>query len=313
MTLQQQKLVNEALAHYHISVSAIEFIRHNENLTCRVRDGEKSYVLRIRRPVEGFQLNIFETGFTPMELMTGEMKILQHLKYNADFPVQVPVCTESGSLVCTLNDGSPACLLEWLDGQALEGDPDGAHAAELGALAAHLHDSLRGIDVPRPDYSHGRIQTMQREITAAYELGHITEKQFAVCGDTLREIDRVMTELDSVPSARSLIHSDMSLGNIIRTPRGLAPIDFSLSGYGYRAQECGMIASNYESEDCQRSVCEGYARASGIEVDMHHLDAFFSMSVLLFISAQHGRFHGEEWFGEAMDRWCDGCFARTIG
>lgn len=42
MTLQQQKLVNEALAHYHISASAIEFIRHNENLTCRVRDGEKA-------------------------------------------------------------------------------------------------------------------------------------------------------------------------------------------------------------------------------------------------------------------------------
>ena len=87
-----------------------------------------------------------------MELMTGEMKILQHLRYNADFPVQAPVCTESGALVCSLNDGSPACLLEWLDGQPLEGDPDGAYAAELGALAARLHDSLRGIDVPRPDF-----------------------------------------------------------------------------------------------------------------------------------------------------------------
>lgn len=54
MTLHQQQLVDEALAHYHIPASAVEFIRHNENLTCRVRDGEKSYVLRIRHPVEGF-------------------------------------------------------------------------------------------------------------------------------------------------------------------------------------------------------------------------------------------------------------------
>ena len=142
---------------------------------------------------------------------------------------------------------------------------------------------------------------------------HITGTHASACRYALDEIDAVMTRLDAIPDSEGLIHGDLGFANILRTPDGLAPIDFSLSGYGYKAQECGMIATNYSDPAQQRAVYEGYAEAGGVPADPHHADAFFALSVLLFIVCQHERFYREEWFAKAMDRWCDTCFTPLTG
>ena len=50
MTTEYRQAALEALAHYNISATEIELLRHNENLTYRVGN---EYLLQIHEPAEG--------------------------------------------------------------------------------------------------------------------------------------------------------------------------------------------------------------------------------------------------------------------
>ena len=52
----ERNYIQEALAHYNITVPEIELLRHNENLTYRVGN---EYLLQIHEPVEGFSTDFF--------------------------------------------------------------------------------------------------------------------------------------------------------------------------------------------------------------------------------------------------------------
>ncbi|MDD3242666.1 MAG: phosphotransferase [Eubacteriales bacterium] len=308
MTSKENLLVQEALAHYALEQPQVEFLRHSENITCRVTSPQGSFVLRIRCPAPGFELNLLNGGYLPTELTDGETARLLHLSRAGLFPVQQPQPCRDGALFCVLSDGSPACLLSWLGGEALTEKTAADHAQAMGRLAAKIHRASAGFRGPRLSYCHDLIDVLQAEIGSAGAAAHITPAQRESCLGALCEIDAVMTQLDAQTDSRALLHCDMGFGNVLATPQGLAPIDFSLSGFGYRVQECGMIASNYNDPALRRAVCRGYEEESGISFDPHHVDAFFSLSVLLFIACQHGRFFSEDWFAAAMDRWCRTCF-----
>ena len=104
-----------------------------------------------------------------------------------------------------------------------------------------------------------------------------------------------------------VIHADLGFGNILLTENGLIPIDFSLSGYGCFAQDAGMILSNYQKDEDRKNVLEGF-RQGGEAVDEWDAALFLSLSVLLFIGAQHSKYHREQWFQDAVARWCQDLF-----
>ena len=58
MTIEYRQKALEALAHYNITATEIELLRHNENLTYRVGN---EYLLQIHEPAEGFQQSFFTT------------------------------------------------------------------------------------------------------------------------------------------------------------------------------------------------------------------------------------------------------------
>ena len=284
MTINVKKLVQEALLHYDIGERKVLFIRHNENITCKVILKDGAYVLRIHLPMEGFSLKLYET--VPVaDLMQGEMELLLYLSERAPFPVQVPIQDKDHA------------------------DP---YAGSLGTLAAELHKAADGFAGVRLSYSHDLVQRMRAELDLACEMTHISREQRAVCRAVLDEVDHIMTILDAVPDSRSLIHADLSFGNVLQTAYGLSPIDFSLSGYGYKVQECGMLASNYIHVREQESIRESYERAAGITIDGHHMQGFLAFSVLLFIAAQHNRFWKEKWFRDSMNRWTGGLFQEVL-
>ncbi len=312
MDERQNELINEALSNYRMVRPKVTWIRHNENITCRVESDGSAYALCIHQPVAGFSIGILGQEGTELERMRSETELLRRLS-NADlFPVQEPIPTIEGEYVCSLSCGVPACLLRWITGEPMTQQNGGEHARALGRLAARIHQTLTGAQCVRPRYSHALIRAMRRELGVAAEQGHITSENALVCGHTLDEIGTVMTRLDDLPGAQGLIHADLGFGNVLCTPRGLAPIDFSLSGYGYRTHDCGMIASNMPEPAQRRAVCEGYEEASGMRLAPHDVDAFLALSVLLFIASQHTRFHREDWFGIAMERWCDTYFHPVI-
>lgn len=161
MTELENRLVCEALSHYALGSANIHFIRHNENLSCRVSTNEGDYALRIRRPVEGFEISIFESLYTNEQLMRGETELLLHLSEGTSFPVQRPAPTREGQPMCVLSDGSPACLLSWLEGETVKAADEGL-SYELGRLAAAIHSAAEGFTGVRMEYAHPLIAAMRR-------------------------------------------------------------------------------------------------------------------------------------------------------
>ena len=307
MTVYEKKLVQEALQGYHIRGRKISFLRHNENITCRIVSGNDAWVLRIHSPMEGFSPGLYGTA-SAIDLMRGETELLLYLAERASFPVQIPVQNRSGEYVTVLSGGIPCELLQWIGGEPLEKDNANPYAGSLGAMAAEIHRAAGGFDGIRLSYSHDLVHRMEAELDLAYGRAHISREHRTTCQEVLDQADRIMAELDGIPGARSLIHADLGFGNVLRTPSVLCPIDFSLSGYGYRVQECGMLAANYIHEEQWECIREGYERAGGIAVDRHHMQIFRAFSFLLFIAAQHNRFWRERWFRDFMNRWTAGFF-----
>lgn len=64
-----------------------------------------------------------------------------------------------------------------------------------------------------------------------------------------------------------------------------------------------MLLSCSEDTAFRHQVLED-ARQGGAPVADDDAALFLSLSVLLFIGSQHGRFHAEEWFHERMAYWC---------
>ncbi len=312
MTGLERERVQEALGNYCIRQRDVSLIRHNENITCRIITDKSTYVLRIHSPMEGFSLKLLETA-PAAELMQGEVELLLYLAGRAPFPVQLPVRNRSGGYVSVLSGGIPCELLQWVEGSPLEKERANSYAGQLGALAARLHRASRGFSGTRPSYSHDLVRRMRGEFDLACRQSHINGTHGSVCQAVLDEVDRIMTALDRIPGAESLIHADLSFGNVLLTPSGPAPIDFSLSGFGYKAQECGMLAANYKAPREWERIRESYQRESGFGVDRHHMHGFMAFSVLLFIAAQHNRFWRERWFQESMERWTGGLFREVSG
>lgn len=311
MTIQETQMVQEALQYYSFEKPEISFIRHNENITCKVIADGDAYVLRIHAPVEGFSLKLFEQG-NAKELISGEIALLLHLSETAPFPVQKPVKNRLGEYMTVLLDGTPAELLQWIEGKTLQGEDIGQYAGELGALAAQINAAAEGFTGERISYSYSLVRQMRLELAIAKEKEHLTQEQVSVCNEVLDEIERIMSELNGQPDSKCLIHADLSTENILKTPSGLAPIDFSLSGFGFRAQECGMLAFNYEREEEREAVRAAYEAASGIVIAPHHMKAFGIFSILAFIAAQHERYWTEDWFRKAMERWTNTLFVDLL-
>lgn len=311
MTVYQRKLVQEALMYYGFKDPDIRFIRHNENIICRVTENGCSYALRIHLPVRGFSLDLYGGG-SPLRLRQGEMELLLHLSQTAPFPVQIPVRNKHGEYITLLPDGIPCELLRWVEGTLLDKDDADSYAGDLGILAAQIHKASEGFAGVRLSYSYDLVKKTGVEIYRAVQKRQISKEQAAVCGDVLEEVEHIMASLEECPDAKSLIHADLSFGNVILTPQGLAPIDFSLSGFGYKAQECGMLAANYESKEAQERIRTSYEEESGIAIEKHHMEAFLAFSVLLFVAAQHNRYGREKWFQDCMVRWTKGLFRDVI-
>jgi len=177
-------------------------------------------------------------------------------------------------------------------------------AYEIGRMAAKLHRALEGLRVPRRMYKRELIGPMREAFGEALRAGHVNTQQYEQCLQALRVVDSGMARLAQDPRMEGLLHADLGLSNILLTEKDPAPIDFSLSGYGYKPMEVGMLATNFKDTERRRAVRAGYEKESGLTLQTEAVEAFFALGILLYIACQHEKAARGEWFAGAMDRWC---------
>ena len=294
-----EEIIREALAAYGMAEAKTELIRHNENLTCKVEHQGSAYVLRIHCPVEGFSTALVAAEKDDRTLFQGETELLRHMAQNGFDGLQQPVANLQGDYVTQLHTGAPAMLLTWVEGRPLTQEEGSKYDKELGSLACRIYRATEGFKGERLAYDSDLTDRMIAEIRLAVEQEHIAVAAGDICIRELEAAKAVQQRL----SATRVVHADLSLGNILLTYHGLIHIDFSMSGYGSLAQEVGMLLSCYQDDADIATVLEGVALA-GETVDAADAELFLAYSVLLFICAQHNRFYAEEWFPEAIKRWC---------
>ena len=300
-------LIREAIQKFGFSQAEYKLVRHNENITCKVMDGRNAYSLRIHHPVEGFNADLLYREYSSRDYIQGEADLLVHMRKHGFPELQEPLVGTDGNYIQILSDGSPAMLLRWLEGRTITKEEGSRYTDEIGKMAVRIHQASKGFKGIRIQYDEEMIDRLMEEICAAAENGHLTRTAAGICIGELGTIRNAIDRLYSEDRDPGIIHADLGFENILLTEKGLIPIDFSLSGYGCHAQEAGMILSDYQKEEDHRNVLEGF-RQGGEEIDKLDAKLFLSLSVLMFICAQHEKYHGEQWFQDAITRWCRDLF-----
>lgn len=69
-----------------------------------------------------------------------------------------------------------------------------------------------------------------------------------------------------------------------------------------------MMLTGIADVQDRRTVVAAYEKAKQTRLLPHHLDAFFCLSILLFVCCQHQRHHQEAWFQTRMKFWTENYF-----
>lgn len=306
-------LADRALREYGIANPQVEFIRHNENITCKVLDDERGqqYVLRIHKPIQGFDGAFTQHSY---QAVTAEMKFIKAIGTHTDIGVQEPVQTKTGSLVAQIANGDEmvcATLLTWVEGRPMHhDDPDWAEEAyATGVMVAKLHDFAAGWQpVPpltRHHYGREKLEAVQTKISQGLALGLFNPRQLEIVQAGAEKIIALMDELGHRASAKGLIHADLSKGNLIVQQGRVVPIDFCLCGYGYFYMDLGGISADFGPLAIRMKMLEGYRTVRSLpQDDLKFIEGFFVMGILLFMAAQLHNPKVHEWFGRRMQPIC---------
>ncbi len=300
-------MIEEALRHYDFSDPSAELIRHNENMTYRVGGG---YLLRIHKHVGGFSTAPLYDGINRAEICRGELRFLEHLK-DRGLHVQAPVRNEIGELVTVLQDGTPVTVLTWLEGRTLDKSdltPERSH--EIGVMTGRLHIAARGYSDHRLiRYDHALCERMI-ELLAGWRDSSRIAAQY--CDPMTTALTIVGDYLHRTEPEFILVHSDLSLSNMLLTDEGLAPIDFSLLGYSHPLLDIGGLYGSINAAECRRAIVDGYEAATGNKIDCGAIDKLFALQVLLAIVIHIELWSKKEWFDEKLSSWCRGIFEPLI-
>jgi len=309
MNDEQRSRLEEALTLYPLSSPKGELIRHNENMTFQVADGNGPYVLRIHQPVEGFSLEILSAGGDKQQTIQSEMELLSALKIGSPIPVQSPFPCSQGGLVATLADGTPVTLLEWIVGETLENTeltPDLCRS--IGVMTAGLHaffaqNRAQHTSLARYRYDRTLLPPIAERIRRAEQGGYIRCEATQSILSALEEMDVRFHALDETQKP-IVVHADLSKSNMILCPDGrIAPIDFSLCGVGHTYMDIGGLFGHIYDDANRLFVLEGYTNAHGDAINMRFVEPYFALNVILFIACQYERSKEWDWYTDAMERW----------
>ncbi len=307
--ISDRDLITEALSLYGLSPDArVTPLRHNENHTYRVDCDHKSFTLRLKDPVSGFDLSVF--GGEPDALLRDELGIMLALGEQTDIPVQAPINPLTGDVVAALSDGTLASLLTWMEGVPFNAtertEPMLFSAGQTLAKLRSAAEANPGISAfPRFSYDQKLLERLAAKAEQGVE---------CLPADAIRSIKRALTIVSDIMDEMDgeepilIAHADPGLGNMIWIGESTGLIDWSLSGHAHSYMDLGGLMGATSDREEQRILLKGWESVRGT-ADRRRLDAYFALSVLLFVCCQHTRAkEWSDWFPAALKRWQDTIF-----
>lgn len=300
-------LLSEVLGQYGMENYKSEQIRHNENMTYCI---ENQYLLRIHKEKPGFNTEQYYNGIDKYRMHECELEFLEHLKKNGVL-VQSPIRNKEGKLVTKLSDGTIATMLTWIPGKIIDKkDITEELCYQLGGMVATLHMAGQGYQSDDfVHYNQGLCQRLSAHLTHYYESSKLDKhyyeiliSTFALIGDNMKKSEK----------EHILVHSDLSLSNILITNDGLVPIDFSLMGYSDALLDFGSLFCFISDGGCRNSAIKGYEDATGCRLSSDDINHYFALQILLGITIHYELWMNEELFTKRLPEWCDEVFSPLL-
>lgn len=304
-------MINEALKFYPFDNPKVELLRHNENMTYKITDGGKPYVLRIHKPSDGFELDLLRLGKDKVALILDEMELLKHLAEQGNMHVQKVKLNSGGEMVSLVGDENPVTVLEWIEGETLE---DMGITAEfsykLGVMIGELHNALENKTLKnRYRYDESLLSVMIDEVPKAREKGHFNNHHAKI----LTEILSYIRDYLSAASNRfMIIHTDLGKSNLIYSGDTIIPIDFSLSGHCIPEMDLASAFAHFGDKTLRQQILSGYRSISKIGIESTGIEICYCLQILLFITIQHNKYASESWFQSKLNDWCEQYFSPLI-
>ncbi|WP_160688240.1 phosphotransferase [Clostridium sp. C2-6-12] len=310
-------LLIEALNSYEISQPEVEFIRHNENATYKIKDSilNKKYVLRIHKAIEDFSLEIFQDNKNVVKHVYEEINILNSIRDNTHINIQTPIKNKNGHYVTLLADGTPVTLLTWINGDTIDKvELNEDILFKLGAMVGVFHrfSKKEWRDSENTSlylYDKMLLKKITHKLIDGVELRIISWDQFEIIDHTIDEISNSIYELDLKKNLKGIVHSDLGKSNIIVSDTGeIVPIDFGLCGISYYYMDLGSLFSHFNKPEQQKNILKGYKSIIKDQIEIKYIETFMVYQIILFIATHIEKAHKLKWFSSAIDRWINEFF-----
>lgn len=300
--------IKEALSLYGITNAETTLLRHNENLTYRIDSEEKSFCLRMKNPVSGFDLSVFNDDSGTF--LRGELELIRALKDKTDIPVQMPIETLTGDVLARLSDGTLVSLLSWIDGVPLNKEE---RTEQMLISVGQTFAKLRTTAESSPNlstfsrFSYNQELVERLIVKANQGVEYLSQESIQSITRALNTVSSIMDEMDS-REEKLIAHADPGFGNMIWTGKGVGLIDWSLTGYAHSYMDLGGLMGATSNRDEQKLLLSGWESIRG-KINRRYLDAYFALALLLFVCCQYSRSkEWDEWFPAALKRWQDTIF-----
>lgn len=268
------------------------------NAVWKVRDGDRSYVLR-RHDQPG----------QPPAHVGSELLWLDALGGDPTLPTPVPVRQANGDLAPAIEAGPGGrpralwTLLGWVDGETLGRLPDPDEAGLIGSMLARLHRRARAWSAPpgfaRPVYDEAHFRAAAGRLGTRVG-GLLDERTRRTLDAALDESAAVLAGLGRDAAQVGLIHSDVHDGNVVYAgePKRVGLIDFARCGIGCWALDLAM-AQHYLTDELHAPLFGAYRTrfpptpaAERALPHLRYLAAVDNLAVLSALPAQAERLVG---------------------
>ena len=283
-----QEAIEQALAHWDISVSSYELVSLSENVVYKVLAQEGSFALRIHRP-----------GYNSNEELECELMWCRALNQsNIDTPAQR--VTQTGANYANVevqpNDFRAVGLIDWLDGKQMaelieEAEPEVAieHYATLGVLIARMHTQAVAWNPPalftRKIWDASGLVGLNPLWGKFWQSQYLTTDEAQLMAQARETLFDHLLHLPKSPETYSLIHADLHPHNVLVIGTQLYAIDFDDCGFGWHYYDLAValhhLRDNEHFDAIEQALLRGYRSERSLPDAEHHLPLFYLVRSLL--------------------------------
>ena len=233
-------LALSAAARYGVDVARLTLVGESFNTLFRIRSGAgDSYLLRVGSP-----LRLHPPGSEQVEAAW-----LEALRRDTTIPVALVFRNLAGGVVTeTVSPGVPerrTCMLfSWVPGRVLAEGLDPALAGQSGRLLAGLHAQASRSESIATEAVPVANRVLYWNDTP--KLDTLVARHGSLFGEATERAQAAIASLwASLPHRPHLLHGDLTPTNIVRTRRGLVPIDFQDLVVGFDVQDVAISLFPY--------------------------------------------------------------------